>query len=155
MTLVRWIVAAAVSAAGGVVALNAPADRTVVGSSPPPVSAHERVAERRSVDSLWLSAPFRLGRQIPPRYRPAEEVDFAEPEEAVRPEWRLTGIVRGEEPVALIEGVGGRGEAARMVQVGDPVGDWTVLWIAGDTAVIGDGVVRWTYSIEAPWGGGR
>ena len=106
--------------------------------------------------ALWALAPFRADRRAPQaRYGEAtgstrgpgvgEEI-------AARPGLRLTGIVRGEVQRALVEGLPGYEATTRLVAPGDVFGALTVVSISADTVWVSDGVDRWSYVLEAPWG---
>lgn len=92
-------------------------------------------------DSLAAAAvarhPFRAARRPGLPFDPARLRAAPEPEELPPPVMplRLTGILAGSEPAALIDGVTGT-EGTRVVRPGERAGDYTVRTIAPDHVVL-------------------
>lgn len=123
------------------------------GAPARPAPAGEHVVP---VAELVALAPFRSTRRAP-------EVTYAEarargeasrPDEqegsVVRPDWQLTGIVWGDTPIALFDGIEGEGRT-RLAAIGDDIGPFRVARIDSTEVVVSRGDSTWIYRITVPW----
>lgn len=104
-----------------------------------------------AMDATVQEDPFRLDRQLSaipfgdlPQAAQAAPIPEESDHEAERPSWRLSGIVWGDAPLALLEGAGEDG-GARILAKGDSVGEIVVLDVGPDSVLLGEGAMRWTF----------
>lgn len=158
--LVARIVCVLLALAGIGAAIQGPRPRVAspsVTTPPPPVAPADATdLTWRAVTVMGLD-PFSETRKAPSRrYEPLDPRTLAAltPQPPVppppRPEWHLTGVVSGSEPMAVFEGIDGD-ERARVLTVGDSVGPVRVERIAPDTVFLRQGSTAWPFIIELPW----
>lgn len=151
---IGWGLASVSALVGTSFALDVPRDRTLRESVPQLEMRTTATVPQASPDSLWVTAPFRIGRVMPSvRYSP--DVPSSEPDSSAapgRPEWRLTGIVRGRELIALFEGIPGAGATTRLVRRGEEVGGYVIEFIGADSVLVAGSAGQWVYRLEVPWG---
>ena len=151
---VIWALAAVSAAIGIWKAPTAVVDRV----SPRPAIAsveHEGLNDEEAFPATGEVPTLFRGDRTPPRvaFDPvAEDSTIGEPEAVVRPQWRLTGVVRGEEWVALLEDASGAERTTRLARVQDRLNRYEILKILSDSVVIGGGDSTWTLRLERPWG---
>jgi hypothetical protein len=153
---------AIVAASTGVISVReAPRDR--VGVDARPASGPEPLDS--TPDLAWLSIaaaeanPFRRTRmRVSPGYdvrreeaTPAvEDVEPPLPPPVPRPDWILTAIIWGSEPVAVFEGIEGSPDS-RIVAPGDTVGELVIAGVTADSVVVVQEDTSWTFRVVAPW----
>jgi len=147
--------------AGGMAAARVPRDR-VPGSTPgiDPVDAGGAPpAAAWAAEPLVGRDPFREDRKpTSPRYRSFDadlepgEGEAREPS-VPRPEWTLTGVLWGPQPLVLFDGVD-RELSSGVLAQGDTVGPFVVERIAPDTVYIRGPGASWAFTIETPWKAG-
>lgn len=149
-----WMLAAASTLMGLSLAPGAHVDRT-----PRTRGAATRVDTPRREpapphDSVWMIAPFRASRNPPAqRYSATAVAERPDSTEALgRPDWRLAGIVRGSELLALFEGIAGGGNGTRLVREGDEIDGYVIRAVRQDTVFVGTADAEWTFVLESPWG---
>lgn len=140
----------------------------VVGFSRVPTAAEDRIGPAASMPSAVgdtvraatrpahvIQAPtlFRADRTPPlARYDPDREESSAEVREVLgRPQWRLTGVVRGRDWVALLEEDPNEGRATRLARVGDRLAGYEIRAIYADSLLVRGGDSIWTLGLERPW----
>jgi len=151
--LAVWVLALASAIAGMIVATDMPRDRLRAAALASHATPAPRDRRLPLDDSVAIhSAPFRADRMRPradysPYLDPAIDT-VASPQ---RPSWRIAGVLRGAEFVALVEGLSGSGPRTRLVRVHDRLGDYRVQAISADSVTVTAGDSTWTLRLEAPW----
>ncbi len=110
---------------------------------PPPFDSLGQVVIQRN--------PFRLGRvpaDIPFTPIPPEAV-YVEPPPP-KPQLVLSGIVWGEEPSALVEGLPGV-EGVRLMRVGDSIGTIRLRRVTRTEATLAGMDTTWVLQVRKPW----
>lgn|GEM_PF-3411072 len=142
--------------AGGMVLTPAPL--LVFGSEQGPArgAAHGRESSA-ALDSLISAsaseAPFRASRTpATRRYDPLNNDPAlpTEPPAPPKPLLRLSGIVWGERPSAVIEGLPGA-SGPRVVRSGDVVGELRVRRVAREQVIVAGLDTLWVLLVEEPW----
>lgn len=149
---IPWIAAFALCGLGLARVPAAPVHRHPSGPAVTNERPHEETVPPVPLDSAWRAAPFRPDRTLPAeRYSAVESLAAEEASSRERPAWVLRGVVSGSEPFALFEGVDGSGSPTTLLSVGDEVESYVVTAIRGDTVVVANGALQWTYTVEVPW----
>ncbi len=118
--------------------------------------AQQSPNERWRPDSLARSIaardPFRLARapSAVPFNPEAPTTGYAPPPRAPRPPLALAGIVLGDEPLALIDGLPGV-EGSRVMRLGERVGDYLLRAVGADHAVIVGPDTTWTLRVRSQY----
>jgi len=99
--------------------------------------------------------PFRMGRKpTSPRYLPFSADDERDMDASApptpRPEWTLTGVLWGPQPLAVFDGIPGELGSGVLAE-GDTVGPIRVERIAADTVFLRGTGASWTFTLEVPW----
>jgi hypothetical protein len=112
-------------------------------------------------DSAALLAPFRADRQPPPRrYDPAAIVREEEARvraaaaaalDARRPQWTLTGVLLGDPPSAVFDGLPGPDGPVAVLGVGDEVDGFRIESISDSGVVVSLEGHTWTFTVTNPW----
>jgi hypothetical protein len=152
---VRWILIAAGVAAipVGVSGLRPIEESLEAGHSAAPLVTE--LASRWALDSLGLIIvdhnPFRLTRSpsaIAYSPRPAEPA-YVEPPPP-KPQLVLTGIVWGDEPNAVVEGIPGM-EGPRLLRAGEAIATLRVRRITQHEVTIMGMDTTWVLRVRTPW----
>jgi hypothetical protein len=120
-----------------------------------PLADPEQVPDERSrPDSLAHAIaardPFRLTRapSVVPFNPEAPSTGYAPPPRPPRPPLALAGIVLGDDPLALIDGLPGV-EGSRVMRLGERVGDYVLRAVASDHVVIAGPDTTWTLRLRS------
>lgn len=141
-----------VVASGIVAAVLAPQERGLPAPTPPAARVVGAISRENDGPAQPFSDLFRAGRVTPmTRYSSSSRpVRRAPPEPPPpKPEWRITGILGGRSPVALVAGVGGQA-ASTIVSQGDSIGRYVVSRIAADSVLVRHGDVVWALELVKP-----
>jgi hypothetical protein len=135
-------------------ALSAPIALPPAARAGPLSDAEQSPNERSRPDSLARAItardPFRLGRapSVVPFDPEPPTTGYAPPPRAPRPPLALAGILLGEEPLALIDGLPGV-EGSRVMRLGERVGDFVLRAVASDHVVIAGPDTTWTLRVRS------
>jgi hypothetical protein len=146
--------------AGGAWALVAAMTRPVVRAALPapgsPQHAERAPAaprvEEASIKRVLGRAPFRADRRVSTvRYDPSREVVTDAPSPAdPRPALAVSGIIWGDEPAAVIEGVPGV-EGSTVLRSGESAAGLRVVRISQNRVVIRGMDTTWGLTVREPW----
>ena len=120
-----------------------------IGADDAPVAAHFDSIIRASTSE----APFRANRTpAPVRYDPLGSDPLLDPgpPPPPRPRLRLTGIVWGDRPSAVIEGLPGA-SGPRVVQGGDVIGELRVRRVGPEQVTVVGMDTVWVLEVQTPW----
>jgi hypothetical protein len=119
--------------------------------------AASRVADppidRGLVERAIARPAFRADRRAPSRRYDPEQAPRAEAPAAPqvpKPTLAISGIVWGDEPAAVVEGVPGI-EGSAVLRPGDSAAGLTVVRIQGDRVVIRGMDTTWQLTVREPW----
>ena len=149
--LVGWVVSGAAAVVGSLtmgtlppVVVTAPRQRPSVSeaSAPYPADSLERVVVARD---LFRGDRRRAGVPYDP-LRGAAPLPDAPP----KPQLALTGVVWGDIPEAVIEGLPTT-DGPRVVRVGDVVGGLSIGHISRGSVVVAGMDTTWTLAVKEPW----
>ena len=110
--------------------------------------------EHPNIDSLDAVAtrgdPFRQSRRpAPVPFDPVNPTDAPPPPAAPRPSLALVGILIGDEPAALIDGLPGV-DGTRVLRVGETAAGYTVRRIEPDRVTVQGADTTWTLTVRSP-----
>ena len=109
---------------------------------------------RRPADDLIRLAraqtPFRASRRPPSVRFGMASMPVVVVAAVPKPVLRLTGILWGSEPVALLEGVPGQ-EGAVVVREGESVGALRVIRVERSRVLLSGFDTTWTLTVRQPW----
>lgn len=130
------------------VSLPTPADSVVTRSE-------AGVVPKIAADSAALIVsrdPFRIGRRPAlPAYDPLRVADqLAAPPSPPRPALVLVGVLHGNPPSAVIEGLPGV-EGARVVRPGDVIAGLAIKQLGGGRVTIAGMDTTWVLQVREPW----
>ena len=115
-----------------------------------PGEALQRRVAPESVTAIVSRNPFRIGRRpVLPAYDPMRLAEQQAPPPA-RPALTVVGIVAGEEPSAVIEGLPGV-EGSRVVRVGDLIGALRIKRMRDGRVEITGMDTTWILEVREPW----
>ncbi len=109
--------------------------------------------DRRSVERAIARPAFRADRRAPSRGYDPEQALRPDPPAAPlvpKPTLAITGIVWGEEPAAVVEGVPGT-EGSVVLRPGDSAAGLRMVRIQGDRVVIRGMDTTWQLRVREPW----
>lgn len=142
--------------AGGMVLTPAPLPVFVSQHGPRPGAGYRRetaAAFDSLISAAASEAPFRAGRTPATRpYDPRgnDPASPTGPPAPAKPLLRLSGIVWGGQPSAVIEGLPGAG-GPRVVRSGDVVGELRVRRVAREQVIVAGMDTVWVLLVEEPW----
>ena len=135
-------------AAGPIARVSVPSSLAYDSSTQTPSSASRIEAE--SVAAIVSRDPFRIGRRpVLPAYDPLRLAEQLAPPPP-KPALILVGVVNGNAPSAVIEGLPGV-EGSRVVRVGDVVAGLQIKKITKGQVVIAGMDTTWVLEVRKPW----
>jgi len=152
MTIGAWLLAASGvlsvvgSAAGSLTSRVSDAQGVRTLAQPKPITAYQT----ESLASVAVGRDlFRADRRPAPSYDPGRASAPPSPPEA-KPTLVLSGIVWGDPPLAILEGIPGR-EAPQVLRTGDFIAGLTVRRIEPRRVLVVGRDTTWTLTVREPW----